>query len=189
VDAYVYLRVGPGRVEDVVIQLAAIHGVRRAVAVVGDWDVMVAVSGADFHAIAKTVMRKIHRIEGITRTRTFPIVPLDMMGIHGGGWLMPSLPLHGEDHTACYVHIRATAGSVASIVEQLADVEDVSGVAVMAGEYDLVAEIPLSWERAGRVILEQIQALPGVASTETMVGVPQYELEEDDDRDKFSTWE
>lgn len=183
-----YLRVEPGRVEDVVIQLAGVHGVRRAVAVIGDWDVMVAISGADFHSIAKTIMRRIHRIAGIMRTYTFPVVPLDMMGIHGGGWLMPRLPLHGEEHEACFVHIRATAGSVAGIVEQLAEVEAISGVAVIAGDYDLIAEIPLPWEQASRVILEQIQAVPGILSTSTMVGLPQYELE-GDDGDQYSTWE
>ena len=42
VDAFIYLRVQPGRVEDVVVQLQATKGIRAAVTVIGDWDVMAA---------------------------------------------------------------------------------------------------------------------------------------------------
>jgi hypothetical protein len=45
VDAFVYLRVRPGKVEDVVVQLENVGGVRAAVAVVGAWDVLAAVQG------------------------------------------------------------------------------------------------------------------------------------------------
>ncbi len=179
-DAYVYLRADPGKLEDVVIELAGKHGVRRAVAVVGDWDIMVAVEGADFHAVARTVLAEIHPIEGIAQTYTAPVVPLEMIGIHGGGWAIPSIPMHADDgEVACYVHISAAAGSVAGIVEALAEMETISGVAVVAGRYDVVAEIPLPWEQASRVILEDIHGIPGVESTNTAVGLPPVEGEDE----------
>lgn len=41
-DAFLYLQVRPGAVEDVVVQLENARGVRAAVAVIGDWDVLAA---------------------------------------------------------------------------------------------------------------------------------------------------
>lgn len=178
-DAYVYLRTEPGRVEDVVIELAAKHGVRRAVPVVGDWDVMVAVEGADSAGIARTVLREIHPIEGVSAAYTAAVVPLETIGIHGGGWAMQSIPMHREGE-ACYVHISAAVGSVPGIVEALAGLEDVSGVAVLAGRYDLMAEIPLPWERACGLILEGIHAIPGVTHTSTAIGVPPSDTDDEE---------
>jgi hypothetical protein len=48
VQAFVYLRAEPSRIDDVVIELAGKHGVRHAVPVTGEWDVLIAVEGADF---------------------------------------------------------------------------------------------------------------------------------------------
>ncbi|HZP89801.1 MAG TPA: Lrp/AsnC family transcriptional regulator [Actinomycetota bacterium] len=185
-DAYVYLRVAPGKVEDVVIALRGRHGVRHAAAVVGEWDVMAAVEGADFQAIAGTVLRQVQSVDGVLQTTTTPVVPLDMLGIHGGGWALPTIPMHREGD-ACYVHVRAAAGSVAAIVEALAELEPVTGVAVVAGEYDVLAEIALPWERAAPVILEQIHAIPGVMATSTSVSLTEIPGDEVEG-DQFSTW-
>ncbi|HEX7463335.1 MAG TPA: Lrp/AsnC ligand binding domain-containing protein [Actinomycetota bacterium] len=185
-DAYVYLRVASGMVEDVIITLRGRHGVRQALAVVGSWDVMVAVEGADFHAIASTVLRLIQPVDGVLRTYTTPIVPLDLLGIQGGGWAIPT-PMHREEGEACFVHIRAAAGSVAGIVEALGELDAVSGVAVVAGEYDVLAEIPLPWEQTAAVVLDQIQAIPGVLVTSTSVAIPALpELQ--DEEDQFPSW-
>lgn len=186
-DAYVYLRVAPGRVEDVVIALRGQHGIHRATAVVGDWDVMVAVEGTDFQTVATAVLRGIHPVEGIVRTYTAPVVPLDVLGIHGGGWAIPAIPMRGQEH-ACYVHIRADAGSVASAVRSLAAVEHVSGVAVVAGAFDILVEIPLPWEQAAPIILEQIHTIPGVRDTTTLIAVADLEAA-DVEPDAFpSSW-
>ena len=69
-DAFVYLRVRPGKVEDVVVQLENVGGVRAAVAVVGAWDVLAAVQGPDLLGISEEVVRGIHLIEGVERTST-----------------------------------------------------------------------------------------------------------------------
>jgi len=185
VDAFVYVAVRPGRLEDVVVRLENANGVRAAVAVVGDWDVLVAVHGADLLSIAQDVIRHIHRIDGIERTLTAPVVPGDVLGLAGGG-LRTSVPMqqHGD---ACFVHVKAAPGMAARLVESLADLEDVSAVALIAGEYDLIVEIPYSWEHAARVIVDQVLALPGVAATRTLVAIPALEPA-DEDRDQFSAW-
>lgn len=186
-DAYVYLRVAPGQVEDVVISLRGQHGIRRATAVVGDWDVMVLVEGADFQAVAAAVLRGIQPVEGVMRTYTTPVVPFDVLGIHGTGWTIPAIPMHGQEH-ACYVHVRAEAGSVVPAVEALASIRQVSGIAVVAGAFDILVEIPLPWEQAAPIVLEWVHAVPGVRETTTLIAVADLEAA-DAEADAFpSSW-
>jgi DNA-binding Lrp family transcriptional regulator len=88
------------------------------------------------------------------------------------------------------VHIRAAAeaGSVAGVVQALGAMEDVAGVAVVAGEHDLIAEIPLTWEEAAPVILDKIHTIPGVSATTTLVAIPEFGQDADEDAEPFSTW-
>jgi DNA-binding Lrp family transcriptional regulator len=189
VDAFVYLRVAPGKIEDVVIALRGQRGIRHSVAVVGPWDVMVAVEAADFESIARTVLRDIQATEGVLHTYTAPVLPLEMLGVYAGGPGMPAMPMH-RPGMACYVHIRAAAeaGSVAGVVQALGAMDDVAGVAVVAGEHDLIAEIPLTWEEAAPVILDKIHTIPGVWATTTLVAVPEFGQDADEDAEPFSTW-
>ena len=57
---------------------------------------------------------------------------------------------------------------------------------MLSGDNDLLVCVAQPWEIASGVILEQIHALPGVRSTNTLVSV-KFE-EPDEDRDQFSTW-
>jgi DNA-binding Lrp family transcriptional regulator len=184
VDALVYLQVKPGKVEDVVAQIQASKGVRNAVTVTGDWDVLAAVHGPDLAGIASDVLRVIHRIEGVERTLTAPIVPADVMGLAGGG-LGATLPLQRVTE-ACFVRIRTSPDSTTHIFESLAEMEELAGVALIGGEDDILAEVPGAWDAGARVVLERIGAIPGVLSTNTLVAVPP--LPADDDRDSFSAW-
>ena len=188
-DAFVYLRVAPGKIEDVVIALRGRHGIRHTVAVVGPWDVMVAVEAADFGSIARTVLRHIQATEGVQHTYTAPVLPLSTLGIYAGGPGMPPMPMHRPGH-ACYVHITAAAeaGSVAGIVQALGAMDEVAGVAVVAGEHDVIAEIPLTWEESAPVILDKIHTIPGVSATTTLVAVPEFGEDSDGDADPFGTW-
>ena len=181
-DAYVYLRVEPGKVSDALAGLATTSQVRRAIAVVGAWDVLMHVEGPDLATIATQVLSEIHHVPGVTRTLTAPVVPPDRVGI--AGWGAPQAPAIIGD--ACYVHIEAQAGAAAGIAERLGEMSDVSGVAVLGGRFDLMACVAHPWEVASGVILEEIHALPGIVSTETLVSIDYEEPEED--RDQFSAW-
>ena len=181
-EAYVYLRIRPGSMQEVLAGLASKQGVRRSIAVVGDWDVLAHVEGSDFAAVASQVLSEFHHIPGVERTMTTPVVPPDRVGI--AGWGSPTAPAIIGD--ACYVHIKADAGAAAGLAERLGDMPDVSGVAVLGGRYDLMACVAQPWEVASGVILEQIHSLPGVRETNTLVSIV-YE-EPDEDRDQFSTW-
>jgi DNA-binding Lrp family transcriptional regulator len=181
-EAYVYLRIRPGSMAAVLTSLATGSGIRKAMAVVGDWDVLAQMEGADLATIATTILSEMHQIDGVVRTLTAPVVPPDRVGI--AGWGAPQAP--GIVRDACYVHIKAQAGAAAGLAERLSEISDVSGVAVLGGEYDLLVCVAQPWEVASGVILEQIHALPGIVATNTLVSVT-YE-EPDEDRDQFSTW-
>jgi DNA-binding Lrp family transcriptional regulator len=181
-DAYVYLRIAPGSMSHVLAGLASKSQVRRAIAVVGTWDVLMHAEGPDLATIATQVLSEIHHVPGVVRTATAPVVPPDRVGI--AGWGAPHAPAIIGD--ACYVHIKAQAGAAAGIAERLGDMSDVSGVAVLGGEYDLMACVAQPWEVASGVILEEIHPLPGVVSTDTLVSIVYEEPEED--RDQFSSW-
>jgi DNA-binding Lrp family transcriptional regulator len=181
-DAYVYLRTRPGTTARVATTLPTVPGVRRAVIVVGPWDVLAVVEGADLEQIATVVLSRVHQAEGIERTLTVPVVPPDRLAPGGFGAPIPPALIAG----ACYVHIQADPGAAPGIAERLAELEDVSGVAVTGGAYDLLACVAQPWEVASGTILERIHALPGVRSTSTLVSIAYEEPEED--RDQFSAW-
>lgn len=181
-DAYVYMRIDPGKMTDVLTSLATKSQVRRAIAVVGAWDMLARVEGPDLATIATQVLSEFHHIPGVRRTMTAPVVPPDRVGI--AGWGAPQAPAILGD--ACYVHIKAEAGAAGGLAERLGEMSDVAGVAVLGGEYDLLACVAQPWEVASGVVLEEIHALPGVVATDTLVSVIYDEPEED--RDQFSSW-
>jgi hypothetical protein len=181
-DAYVYLRIEPGAMSSVLSGLASKSQVRRAIAVVGAWDVLAYVEGPDLATIAVQVLSEFHHVPGVRRTFTAPVVPPDRVGI--AGWGAPQAPPIIGD--ACYVHIKAQAGAAGGIAERLGEMTDVAGVAVLGGPYDLMVCVAQPWEVASGVVLEEVHALPGVVSTDTLVSVIYEEPEED--RDQFSAW-
>ncbi len=181
-DAYVYLLIAPGTMNEVLAGLASSSQVRRAIPVVGAWDVMMHAEGPDLATIATQVLSEIHHVPGVLRTVTAPVVPPDRVGI--AGWGAPEAPAIIGD--SCYVRIKAEAGAAAGIAERLGEMNDVSGVAVLGGEYDLMVCVAQPWEVASGVILEEIHSLPGVVSTDTLVSIAYEEPAED--RDQFSAW-
>lgn len=184
-DAFIYVRAKPGTAGRIVVELMTRPGVRRAVMTTGTWDILGVIEAPNMATIGSTVLEHVQTIDGVERTLTAPVVPPEQLGALGGGFGLAGPPqlMPGG---ACYVHVRAAAGTVPALFERLSELEAVRGVAVLAGEHDLIVEVPLAWESASGVILEQIQPLPGVLSTTTMIGV---DLEEpEDDRDQFSAW-
>ncbi len=181
-EAYVYVQVAAGKLGDVLAALSSRQGVRRAVGVIGEWDVLVHADGPDLSTIATSIVAEIHATPGVVRTMTAPVVPPDRIGITGFGGPTPP-PIIPD---ACYVHIQAAAGAAAGIAERLADMADVAGVAVLGGRWDLLTCVAQPWEIASGVILDQLHQIPGVVATSTLVSLDYREPEED--RDQFSAW-
>ena len=184
-DAFVYVSARPGKVGDVVTQILGAKGVRHAVTVIGDWDVLAAVHGPDLATIALDVIRFIHRIDGVGRTLTTPVVPAHVSGVAGGGFGVAAPMQRTGD--ACYTRIRTEPQATTHVFEVLAEMDDVAGVSLVAGDHDILAEIPYAWEESARVVIDRIQRVEGVRSTSTLVAVPTFS-DDDEDRDQFSAW-
>jgi DNA-binding Lrp family transcriptional regulator len=74
VSAYVLIQTEVGRAAAVAEAATGIEGVQSAEGVTGPYDVIVRVEADDMDAVAKTVVRRIQMVEGITRTLTCPVV-------------------------------------------------------------------------------------------------------------------
>lgn len=70
------MNVQAGFVESVVHELEKIEEVKESFPVTGGIDIIVKVEGKDVETIAKTILAKIHSIEGVSRTETHIAVPL-----------------------------------------------------------------------------------------------------------------
>ncbi len=73
---FVLMNVQAGFVESVVRGLEKIPEVKESYPVTGGIDIIVKVEGQDVETIAKTILAKIHSIEGVNRTETHIVVPL-----------------------------------------------------------------------------------------------------------------
>lgn len=73
---FVLMNVQAGFVESVVRNLEKIEEVKESFPVTGGIDIIVKVEGQDVETIAKTILAKIHSIEGVSRTETHIVVPL-----------------------------------------------------------------------------------------------------------------
>ena len=73
---FVLMTTRAGFVEHVVKELEKIDEVKETYPVTGGIDIIVKVEGKDVETIAKTILAKIHKIEGVNRTETHIVVPL-----------------------------------------------------------------------------------------------------------------
>ena len=73
------------------------------------------------------------------------------------------------------VLIKAQTDKVTALAEQMADLDGVSEVFSVAGQYDLVALVRVREnEDLARVISDQVRKLPGIVSSETLIAFKVY---------------
>ena len=73
------------------------------------------------------------------------------------------------------VLIKAQTDKVSALAERMADLEGVSEVFSVAGQYDLVALLRVKEnEDLARVISDQVRQLPGIVSSETLIAFKVY---------------
>ena len=73
------------------------------------------------------------------------------------------------------VLIKAQTDKVSALAGQMADLEGVSEVFSVAGQYDLVALVRVREnEDLARVISDQVRKLPGIVSSETLIAFKVY---------------
>ena len=68
--AYIMIETAPGKSRDVIKALGSIPAVDAANAVTGPYDVIVEVTAQDLNEIGDLVSRRVHTINGISRTLT-----------------------------------------------------------------------------------------------------------------------
>ena len=73
---FVLMKTKAGFVEHVVNELAKLEEVKETYPVTGDIDIIIKVEGKDVETIAKTILAKIHKIDGVNRTETHIVVSL-----------------------------------------------------------------------------------------------------------------
>jgi DNA-binding Lrp family transcriptional regulator len=180
-DAYVYIRIASGSMAQTLAGLSSKPGIKRVVATIGDWDLLLYAKGESLSEIGNRVLAEVHEIPGVIQTITAPVVPPDRAGLFGIAVAIPQIVPN-----ASYVHIKAKAGKAVEIAEALAGMDEVDGVALLAGDWDILASVMKPWEIASGIILEQVHGIPGVLATKTLVSIEYEEVEED--RDQFSAW-
>ncbi|KKK43965.1 hypothetical protein LCGC14_1052570 [marine sediment metagenome] len=70
------MNIKAGFVESVVKELNQIPEVKETYAVTGGIDIITKVEGTDIEIIAKTILAKLHKIDGVDRTRTHIVIPI-----------------------------------------------------------------------------------------------------------------
>ena len=73
---FVLMKIKAGFVESVIDEMNKIPEVLETYGVPGGIDVITKVVGKDVETIAKTILAKIHKIEGVDRTQTHIVIPM-----------------------------------------------------------------------------------------------------------------
>lgn len=73
---YVLIKVEPGHIEEILDSVKLKRYVKEAHAVTGSYDIIVKIEGAAISEILSTVVKEIHKIEGIKSTETLVAVEL-----------------------------------------------------------------------------------------------------------------
>ncbi|MFW9825641.1 MAG: Lrp/AsnC family transcriptional regulator [Candidatus Thorarchaeota archaeon] len=73
---FVLMKIKAGFVESVINELNNIPEVLESYGVTGGIDIITKVEGKDVETIAKTILAKIHKIDGVDRTQTHIVVPI-----------------------------------------------------------------------------------------------------------------
>ncbi|WP_227377701.1 Lrp/AsnC family transcriptional regulator [Haladaptatus halobius] len=72
--------------------------------------------------------------------------------------------------TNAYVHIVADAGAVSQAATQIAELDAVSVVHIVTGEYDIIAQLDLdTLDDLPEVVADQIHSITGVGDTVTNI--------------------
>jgi DNA-binding Lrp family transcriptional regulator len=77
VTAYLLIQTEVGKAAKVAKDIVDITGVQQAQAVVGPYDVIVWAKARNIDELGKLVVARVHAVDGITRTLTYPVVHLN----------------------------------------------------------------------------------------------------------------
>ncbi len=70
VNAYILIEAEPGRVKEMVIEIAKIKGVKSACGVTGPYDIIARLETRDIDALGTLITRKFQVLDGVRKTIT-----------------------------------------------------------------------------------------------------------------------
>ena len=75
------------------------------------------------------------------------------------------------------VLVNVEKGGVPKVAKQLGEIPEVTEISSVAGSYDIVAKVQVEeYGRMSEVITEKLQAIDGIASTETLMTFRMYKF-------------
>jgi anthranilate phosphoribosyltransferase len=75
------------------------------------------------------------------------------------------------------VLINVQKGQLPQVVKQLGEIDEVIEIYSVAGRYDIVVKVQVEeYERMSEVVTEKLQAVEGIASTETLMAFKVYKF-------------
>ena len=82
-----------------------------------------------------------------------------------------------NDMVTALVLINAEKGKLPQVVRQLGEIDEVIEIYSVSGRYDIVAKVQVQeYEHMSEVATEKIQAVDGIAATETIMAFKVYKF-------------
>lgn len=169
-DAYVFVHDATSDTIEALRALAEDPGsdVRYAAALFGPADAIAAVSASDLTSLGALILGPI-RASGAPSTTTAIVL--------AGGESAFALPIpkwSPPSPNAAFVQVKVAPGAAADVAQLLAEIDGVTGVAVVAGAFDILAEVGGDTaEDVASILLEQLHSVAGIVSTVSMFVVPE----------------
>ncbi|MEO7804981.1 MAG: Lrp/AsnC ligand binding domain-containing protein [Actinomycetota bacterium] len=166
-DAYVFIETDPGSGSQVMDSIVDQGLAARAVSVTGRYGVIARVEGLTWDGLGTRIIDEIGRVPGVTSTTTSPIVPPETVGVV----VVPIwVPFRNVQTTSALVLINFVPGAGADVVSSLAKVPDLVGLALIAGDSDVMVQVAgSSFDEIAANIFQNIQSISGIARTNTML--------------------
>ena len=76
-SAYILITAIAGKVREVMDQIMELREVSHVDSVLGPYDLIVTLTGADYHKIGRLIIEKIHSIPGVERTVTCNVIDFE----------------------------------------------------------------------------------------------------------------
>lgn len=154
----IFVKVAPGYVERTLTTLRGKPNVASAEAVLGRHDIAVAANFRDSDAL-RGFQSEVQMLDHVRSFRSYPAL-----------WNWTQKTTNGDSISA-YVLIRSSDPKKAiSELEKLPMVQEIIGT---TGDSDIVARIGASSnEDLRQTVLNKVQSMPGVLSTETLLAIP-----------------
>ena len=169
-DAYVFVNEATSEAIDALRRLAEDPGsdVRYAAALFGPADAICAVSASDLASLRQLVLGPI-RATGASSTTTALVLD--------GGESAFSLPIpkwSPPSPQAAFVQVKVAPGSATDVAQRLAGIDGVTGVAIVAGAFDILAEVGGDTaDDVARILLEYLHPVEGIVSTASLFVAPE----------------